>query len=163
MRRCSVIALSVMLIGFAVPTQATADTYTATSARQRAVDYVIARGLAQRGTPFSWAGGNIFGPSRGHGRGEATIGFDSSGLIQYIYAGVGAKLPRSSAEQYTVGQKVTPDQALAGDLIFYGPQGADNVTMYLGNGTMLEAGETGVTVSAVRYDNMAPYLVRIIA
>ncbi|MDY6999513.1 MAG: NlpC/P60 family protein, partial [Actinomycetota bacterium] len=51
------------------------------------------------------------------------VGFDASGLMVYAYAGVGVKLPRSSGAQYQVGQKVTPEQALPGDLIFYGPEG----------------------------------------
>jgi hypothetical protein len=83
--------------------------------------------------------------------------------MQYIYAGVGAKLPRSSGAMYTVGQKVTPDQALPADLIFFGPDGTQSVAMFLGSGQMLEATDAGVAVSAVRTNDMAPYLVRIIA
>ena len=133
--------------------------------RDQAVNYVISRGLAQRGVPYAWGGGDINGPTLGKGDGDtpAVVGFDASGLIQYVYAGVGAKLPRSSGAMYTVGQKVTPAQALPADLIFYGPDGTESVTMFLGNSQMLEATDAGVTVSPVRTDNMAPYLVRIIA
>jgi cell wall-associated NlpC family hydrolase len=91
------------------------------------------------------------------------VGFDSSGLIQYIYAGVGAKLPRSSGDMYKVGQHVTADQALPGDLIFYGPDGTQSVAMFLGNQQMLEVTDTVVAVSAVRAKDMTPYLVRVIA
>lgn len=91
------------------------------------------------------------------------VGFDASGLIVYAYAGVGLKLPRSSGEQYKVGWKVTPDQALPGDLIFYGPEGTQSVAMFLGNGQMIEATNPGVAVSPVRTANMAPYLSRIIS
>jgi cell wall-associated NlpC family hydrolase len=91
------------------------------------------------------------------------VGFDASGLIVYAYAGVGLKLPRSSGEQYKVGWKVTPDQALPGDLIFYGPDGTKSVAMFLGNGQMLEATEPVVKVSPVRTNGMAPYLARIIS
>ena len=90
------------------------------------------------------------------------VGFDASGLMVYSYAGVGVKLPRSSGEQYNAGQKVLPAQALPGDLIFYGPDGSQSVAMFVGNNQMLETTETGVTVSTVRTNNMAPYLVRII-
>ena len=131
--------------------------------RDQAVELVLARGLAQRGVPYSWAGGDINGPSLGTGEGAGIVGFDSSGLMQYIYAGVGAKLPRSSGAMYTVGQKVTPDQALPADLIFFGPDGTQSVAMFLGSGQMLEATDAGVAVSAVRTNDMAPYLVRIIA
>jgi cell wall-associated NlpC family hydrolase len=64
---------------------------------------------------------------------------------------------------YNVGQRVTPAQALPADLIFYGPEGGQSVTMFLGNNEMLEVTDTGVAVSPVRTTDMAPYLVRVIA
>jgi cell wall-associated NlpC family hydrolase len=131
--------------------------------RDQAVNLVIARGLAQRSIPYSWGGGGITGPTLGTGDGANTVGFDASGLIQYVYAGVGAKLPRSSGAMYNVGQKVTPAQALPADLIFYGPEGTETVTMFLGNNQMLEVTDAGVTVSPVRTERMAPYLIRVIA
>jgi len=76
---------------------------------------------------------------------------------------VNAKLPRSSGAMFNVGEKVTPAQALPADLIFYGPEGTQSVTMFLGNNEMLEVTDSGVAVSPVRTTDMAPYLVRIIA
>ena len=90
------------------------------------------------------------------------VGFDSSGLVLYAFAGVGIKLPRSSGEQYKVGQKVLPSQALPGDLIFYGPEGSQSVALFIGNGQMVEATDPAVTVSPVRTSGMTPYLTRII-
>jgi cell wall-associated NlpC family hydrolase len=91
------------------------------------------------------------------------VGFDASGLIVYAFAGAGIKMPRSSGEQYKVGQKVLPSQALPGDLIFYGPDGGQSVALFVGNGQMIEATDPVVTVSPVRTNGMAPYLTRIIA
>ncbi|MET0475855.1 MAG: NlpC/P60 family peptidoglycan-binding protein RipD [Mycobacterium sp.] len=92
------------------------------------------------------------------------VGFDASGLVVYAFAGAGIKLPRSSGEQYKATQKVAPSQALPGDLIFYGPDGAQSVALFLGNAQMLEtSSESGVTVSPVRTNNMTPYLGRVIA
>ncbi len=91
------------------------------------------------------------------------VGFDASGLTVYAYAGVGVKLPRSSGEQYRVGQKVLPAQALPGDLIFYGPEGTQSVALFVGNGQMVETTDKGVAVSPVRTNDMTPFLVRIIA
>ncbi|MBY0387140.1 MAG: NlpC/P60 family peptidoglycan-binding protein RipD, partial [Mycobacterium pseudokansasii] len=133
----------------AVPSLAAADPGLRSTDYQQATDAVIARGLSQRGVPFSWAGGGVTGPTRGKGSGIYTVGFDASGLIQYAYAGAGIKLPRSSGEMYKVGQKVLPQQARKGDLIFYGPEGTQSVAMYLGNGQMLEVGDV-VQVSPVR-------------
>jgi len=140
---------------------AAADPGTRPTDYQQATDVVVMRGLSQRGVPFSWAGGGVTGPTRGKGTGVGTVGFDASGLMQYAYAGAGIKLPRSSGEMYRLGQKVLPQQAQRGDLIFYGPGGTESVAMYLGNNQMLEVGDV-VQVSPVRANGMTPYLVRVL-
>ena len=140
---------------------ATPDPGTRSMDYQQATDIVVMRGLSQRGVPFSWAGGGVNGPTRGKGTGAMTVGFDASGLMQYAYAGAGIKLPRSSGELYRVGQKILPQQARRGDLIFYGPDGTQSVAMYLGNNQMLEVGDV-VQVSPVRSNGMTPYLVRVL-
>ena len=143
------------------PALATADPGARSMDYQQATDVVVARGLSQRGVPFSWAGGGINGPTRGTGAGINTVGFDASGLMQYAYAGAGLKLPRSSGAIYKVGQKIPPQQGRKGDLIFYGPEGTQSVAMYLGNNQMLEVGDV-VQVSPVRANGMTPYLVRVL-
>jgi cell wall-associated NlpC family hydrolase len=90
------------------------------------------------------------------------VGFDASGLIVYAFAGVGIKLPRSSGQQYLVSRKVTPDMALPGDLVFYGPEGTQSVALFIGNAQMVETSDSGVTVSPVRTNGMTPYVGRII-
>jgi cell wall-associated NlpC family hydrolase len=129
---------------------------------QQSTTYVIQRALAQRGVPFLYGGGNAAGPTRGTGLKANIVGFDASGLIQYAYAGAGLKMPRTSGEQCNVGRKVPPAQARPGDLLCYGPGGAQSVAMYLGNGQMIEATEPAVTVSPARTNGMTPYLTRII-
>jgi len=155
------LALLVMAPVMVIPALGTADPGTRPMDYQQATDVVIMRGLSQRGVPFSWAGGGVSGPTLGKGTGMTTVGFDASGLMQYAYAGAGIKLPRSSGEMYRVGQKVLPQQARRGDLIFYGPEGTQSVAMYLGNNQMLEVGDV-VQVSPVRSNGMAPYLVRVL-
>ncbi|MEZ0353431.1 NlpC/P60 family peptidoglycan-binding protein RipD [Mycobacterium sp. pR1184] len=145
----------------AAPEIAAADPGARSMDYQQATDVVVMRGLSQRGVPFSWAGGGINGPSRGTGTGINTVGFDASGLMQYAYAGAGIRLPRSSGAIYRAGQKVLPQQAQKGDMIFYGPEGTQSVAMYLGNNQMLEVGDV-VQVSPVRSAGMTPYLVRVI-
>jgi peptidoglycan DL-endopeptidase RipB len=131
---------------------------------RQAVEYVIRRGSSQMGVPYSWGGGTLNGPSKGVESGANTVGFDCSGLMRYMFAGVGVLIPRFSGDQYTAGRHIPPSQAKRGDLIFYGPGGGQHVTMYLGNGQMLEAsGSAGkVTVSPVRKAGMTPFLTRII-
>jgi peptidoglycan DL-endopeptidase RipB len=131
---------------------------------RQAVEYVIRRGSSQMGVPYSWGGGTLNGPSKGVDSGAGTVGFDCSGLMRYAFAGVGVLIPRFSGDQYNAGRHIPPSQAKRGDLIFYGPGGSQHVTMYLGNGQMLEAsGSAGkVTVSPVRKAGMTPMLTRII-
>jgi cell wall-associated NlpC family hydrolase len=71
-------------------------------------------------------------------------------------------MPRSSGEQYKVGRKILPSEALPGDLLFYGPDGTQSVSMFIGNGQMVGVSDTAVAVSPVRTTDMAPYLSRVI-
>ncbi|BBY20926.1 NlpC/P60 family peptidoglycan-binding protein RipD [Mycobacterium stomatepiae] len=164
MKRIYSFAIGLAILGApmaAAPEIAAADPGVRSTDYQQATDVVVMRGLSQRGVPFSWAGGGINGPSRGTGTGINTIGYDASGLMQYAYAGAGIRLPRSSGAIYRAGQKVLPQQAQKGDMLFYGPEGTQSVAMYLGNNQMLEVGDV-VQVSPVRTNGMTPYLVRVI-
>ena len=131
---------------------------------RQATEYVINRGLAVRGTPYSWGGGNAAGASFGIDSGSGTKGFDCSGLMLYMFAGVGIKLDHYSGSQYNAGRKVPSSQMRRGDMIFYGPNASQHVAMYLGDGQMLEAPYTGsvVKVSPVRTSGMTPYVTRMI-
>ena len=130
----------------------------------QAIEYVIARGASQRGVPYSWGGGAINGPSAGVDEDAGKVGYDCSGFTRYAFAGVGVLLPKYSGDQYNAGRHIPPSQAKRGDLIFYGPAGTQHVTIYLGNGQMLESSSAAgqVTVSPVRTAGMTPYLTRII-
>jgi cell wall-associated NlpC family hydrolase len=131
---------------------------------RQASEYVIRRGMSQIGVPYSWGGGNAAGPSRGIDSGSGITGFDCSGLVLYSFAGVGIKLPHYSGSQYNLGRKIPASQARRGDVIFYGPGGSQHVTLYLGQGQMLEAPDVGlkVRVAPVRTGGMTPYVVRYI-
>jgi peptidoglycan DL-endopeptidase RipA len=131
---------------------------------RQATEYVIRRGMSQLGVPYSWGGGNAAGPSYGIDSGSSTVGFDCSGLMLYMFAGVGIKLTHYSGSQYDAGRKIPSSQMRRGDMIFYGPNASQHVAMYLGNGQMLEAPYTGSTVkvSPVRTSGMTPYVTRLI-
>lgn len=131
---------------------------------RQATEYVIRRGMSQIGVPYSWGGGNAAGPSRGIDSGAGITGFDCSGLVLYSFAGVGIKLPHYSGSQYNLGRKIPSSQMRRGDVIFYGPGGSQHVTIYLGDGQMLEAPDIGlkVRVAPVRTSGMTPYVVRYI-
>jgi cell wall-associated NlpC family hydrolase/predicted nucleic acid-binding Zn-ribbon protein len=131
---------------------------------RQASEYVIRRGMSQIGVPYSWGGGNAAGPSHGIDSGAGITGFDCSGLVLYSFAGVGIKLPHYSGSQYGLGRKIPTSQMRRGDVIFYGPGGSQHVTIYLGQGQMLEAPDIGlkVRVAPVRTSGMTPYVIRYI-
>ena len=174
MRRIYAVAIGVAML-LVTAGQASAQPVTRPAGHQQAIDSVVARALSQRGVPFVYGGGDATGPTSRAARPDADpavlafdptaeeVGFDASGLIMYAFAGVGVKIPRSSGDQYLASAKVLPAQALPGDLLFYGPNGAQSVALYLGNGQMLEATDPVVEVSPVRVANMTPYLGRFIA
>ena len=130
----------------------------------QAIEYVIKRGASQRGVPYSWGGGAINGPSEGVEQDAGKVGYDCSGFTRFAFAGVGVQIPKYSGDQYNAGRHIPPSQAKRGDLIFYGPEGTQHVTIYLGNGQMMEASSAAgqVTISPVRTAGMTPYLTRII-
>jgi cell wall-associated NlpC family hydrolase len=126
----------------------------------------IAAAEAELGLPYVWGGGSDSGPSGSAVAPPALVGqpgFDCSGLVMYaVYqASDGAiALPHLSQEQVTLGQQVavaTGAQVLAsgsleaGDVIGFYNLDADNqwdhIGIYIGNGEMIDAPETGQVVS----------------
>lgn len=76
------------------------------------------------------------------GGGTPKEGFDCSGLVQYVYARHGVKLPRSSAEQVKKGRKVRKANLQPGDLVFFatGKRGrVSHVGIYIGNDKFIHA------------------------
>ncbi|SFI57707.1 NlpC/P60 family protein [Amycolatopsis sacchari] len=136
-----------------------------------AVERAIARAMSQLGVPYAWGGGNASGPTRGIRDGGVAdaygdyrkIGFDCSGLMIYAYAGV-VSLPHYSGYQYDAGRKVPLSQMRRGDLLFWGRSGIHHVALYLGNGMMIEAPQSGlaVRVAPVRYGDILPYATRLV-
>lgn len=139
--------------------------------REEKIERVIERGMGVIGTPYSWGGGNQHGPTLGvrdggvadtHGD-YAKVGFDCSGLMVYAFAAVGIQLEKYSGYQYSSGGTQVPaGEAQRGDMIFWGPGGTQHVALYLGDGQMLEAPNSGdvVKISPVRWDGMEPMAVR---
>lgn len=89
------------------------------------------------GVPYVWGGAS---PSEG---------FDCSGLIMWAYAQVGIGLPHFSGAQFASTVHIPLSDIQPGDLLFYGPQGADHESMYVGGGQMIEAPHSGANVRIV--------------
>lgn len=138
-----------------------------------AVETVIDRAMSQIGVPYAWGGGDENGPTRGIRDGGVAdsygdynkVGFDCSGLMIYAFAGIGISLPHYTGYQYTAGKQVPSAEMKRGDMIFYGPNASQHVALYLGDGQMLEAPQSGshVKISPVRWAGMTPYVVRMVS
>lgn len=102
---------------------------------------VVLFALRQVGKPYVYA---TAGPDT----------FDCSGLTKRAYAEIGIGMPHFSGAQLALGIPVPPTALRAGDLLTYGPDGADHVAMYVGAGIDVEArGRAyGVVVTNVRLD-----------
>ncbi|NKX89872.1 NlpC/P60 family protein [Nocardia coubleae] len=137
-----------------------------------AIETVIDRAMSQLGVSYAWGGGDEEGPTLGirdGGVGDShgdynKVGFDCSGLMLYAFAGIGVSLPHYSGYQYNAGTRVPVAERERGDMLFWGPGGSQHVALYLGDGTMIEAPESGdvVKISPVREGGIMPYAVRIV-
>ncbi|NKZ03450.1 C40 family peptidase [Actinomadura latina] len=101
--------------------------------------------LSQRGVPYSWGGGNAYGPSYGTAQGANIKGFDCSGLTLYAYAQVGISLPHYTGAQYNAGTRVSQSQLKPGDLVFFYSD-LHHMGLYIGGGKMVHAPQTGDVV-----------------
>lgn len=135
------------------------------------VEAVVGRALSQVGVPYAWGGGDFNGPTQGvrdggvadsHGDYLKT-GFDCSGLMVYAFAGGGVFLPHYTGYQYQAGRKVPSSEMRRGDLLFYGYNGSQHVALYLGDGQVVEAAQSGtlVRVAPVNWYGLLPQVVRI--
>ena len=89
---------------------------------------IVDAAYSQIGVPYVWGGTTPY------------VGLDCSGLVQYCYRQAGKSIPRTSGS------------ILAGGTIVSDPQPGDicwtpgHVAIYIGNGQMIEAQQTGVPV-----------------
>ncbi|MFE2425688.1 C40 family peptidase [Streptomyces sp. NPDC059373] len=80
--------------------------------------------------------------------------YDCSGLTKAAFATIGVDLPRTAAEQSTVGTAVSVSNVQVGDLLFWGGRGsAYHVAVYVGNGEYLDAANPskGVVIQKMAY------------
>jgi cell wall-associated NlpC family hydrolase len=88
-------------------------------------DQVVAYATTLLNTPYKVAG-------------KDSLGFDCSGFVSYVFKKHGIQIPSSSRHIAELGQKISTQEAKAGDLVFF--RGTDP------NST--EVGHIGIVVSA---------------
>ena len=94
----------------------------------------VAAAESQIGVPYHWGG-----ESPG-------VGFDCSGLTQWAWAQAGVSIPRTAQEQYDAIEHVSLSALEPGDLVFWGGGGISHVALYVGDGNVIHAPETGERV-----------------
>lgn len=90
--------------------------------------------------------------------GTTPAGFDCSGFTRWVFdAALGIELPRTAAEQSALGQEVSFDELLPGDLLFWGSgSGVYHVAIYAGGGEYVHASTGGGRVMRATFDYFAP-------
>ena len=96
--------------------------------------------MNQRGKPYQWGALTTHQNS-----------YDCSSLMLQAYRSAGVTLPRVSRQQFQAGALLPVKQAQPGDLLFWAydesnPATIHHVAMYLGDGKIVEAQQTGVPV-----------------
>jgi cell wall-associated NlpC family hydrolase len=81
--------------------------------------------------------------------GDSPRGFDCSGLVQYSYAQVNLRLPRTTEAQWASSRAVARKEIRPGDLLFFHQEGKRNshVAIYVGNNRFVHAPSSGKQVS----------------
>ncbi|WEG73652.1 glucosaminidase domain-containing protein [Vagococcus intermedius] len=105
---------------------------------------VIIKAREYLGVPYVWGG-------------TTPLGFDCSGIVQYVYRDLGINLPRVTTQQEFAGPVVDFDDMEIGDLLFWGARGqTHHVAFYSGNGQMIMAPEPGDVVKEVPMSSYMP-------
>lgn len=101
---------------------------------------VVDAARSKIGAPYAWGAA---GPNS----------FDCSGLTSWAYAQAGKQIPRTSQAQAGGGQQVSLNDLQPGDIIAY-YSGASHVGIYTGNGTIIDALNSGTPVQERPLDYM---------
>lgn len=105
---------------------------------------VIAARTAERfvGIPYRWGGDTV------------VDGMDCSGFVRAVYNLCGVNIPRTSREQFKVGENVGKTDLQDGDLVFFGASGEEinHVGIYVGNGRFVHAPRRGDDIKVSTLD-----------
>lgn len=89
--------------------------------------------------------------------GSSPAGFDCSGYVMYVYAQFGISLPHSVSGQAAAGKRISIADAQPGDLVIM--SGHDG--FYAGNGNIMDAPDTGRSISIRPIWTSDYYIVRL--
>jgi hypothetical protein len=122
------------------------DYATWLATRSATAQNVISTAEKFLGSPYMWGG-------------NSTKGVDCSGLTWMAFHMNGIELPRDTSQQVKEGEEVNLDDAVPGDLIFFGTPATENsrertshVAIYLGDGRILHSSQV-VRISSLDPDS----------
>ncbi|WP_224963395.1 C40 family peptidase [Geomonas subterranea] len=105
----------------------------------------IAARTAERfvGIPYRWGGDTV------------VDGMDCSGFVRAVYNLCGINIPRTSREQYRVGDAVGREELKDGDLVFFGASADEinHVGIFVGNGRFVHAPRRGDDIKVSSMDD----------
>jgi cell wall-associated NlpC family hydrolase len=110
----------------------TSDVYTGPTSTQ--AQKAVAFAYAQLGKPYVWG---ATGPGS----------YDCSGLVQAAWASGGVSIPRVTYDQWSALPHIATSSLQPGDLLYYNGEG--HVSMYVGNGYIIDAPRTGLDVQKI--------------
>ena len=101
---------------------------------------IVSTAMMLRGIPYRNGGSD---PS----------GFDCSGLVQWVFAQHGIRLPREVRDQYGAGQKIELRDVMPGDLLFFETvsRGASHVGLAIGGDQFVHAPSSNGVVRVERF------------
>jgi cell wall-associated NlpC family hydrolase len=104
---------------------------------------VVTTALTLRGTPYR------------NGGSQPSVGFDCSGLVQWVFAQHGTVLPRDVRQQFDAGRKIDADEVKPGDLVFFKTmrKGASHVGIAIGGDEFVHAPNSRGVVRVERLSN----------
>ncbi len=111
----------------------TVSTYTGPTSTQ--AEKAVAFAYAQLGKPYQWG---ATGPGS----------YDCSGLAQAAWGAAGVSIPRTTYEQWAALPHVATSAIAPGDLLYL--DGIGHVVIYVGNGYIIDAPQTGLDVEKVQ-------------
>lgn len=121
----------------------------------QAAKEAVKHAYEQLGTPYVWGGTTMSTPNTADG------GLDCSGLTQGVYAQAGVSIPRVTYSQVSTGTAVPMAQIQPGDLVFY--NGTGHVAIYVGDGNVIHAPQTGEVVKVSPMNMMPVEAIRRVA
>jgi cell wall-associated NlpC family hydrolase len=110
----------------------TTGVYTGPTSTQ--AQKAVAFAYAQLGKPYLWG---ATGPGS----------YDCSGLVQAAWSSAGVSIPRVTYDQWAALPHIATSSLQPGDLLYYNGEG--HVSMYVGNGYIIDAPRTGLDVQKI--------------